>query len=150
MLKTGDIAPDIALPDQTGRMRSLGEFKGKKTVLYFYPKDSTSGCTLEAREFQASAPAFAAKNAVIVGISKDSVKSHAAFAAKNGLEFTLLSDPDKRAIEAYGVLKEKKMYGKTVVGTARTTFVIDESGVIEAVFEDVKPLGHAEAVLKAL
>ena len=150
MLKTGDIAPDISLPDQTGRMRSLGEFKGKKTVLYFYPKDSTSGCTLEAREFQASAPAFAAKNAVIVGISKDSVKSHAAFAAKNGLEFPLLSDPDKRAIEAYGVLKEKKMYGKTVVGTARTTLVIDESGVIKAVFEDVKPLGHAEAVLKAL
>ncbi len=150
MLKTGDIAPDISLPDQTGRMRSLGEFKGKKTVLYFYPKDSTSGCTLEAREFQENASAFAAKNTVIVGISKDSVKSHAAFAAKNGLEFTLLSDPDKRAIEAYGVLKEKKMYGKTVVGTARTTLVIDESGVIKAVFEDVKPAGHAEAVLKAL
>lgn len=150
MLKTGDIAPDISLPDQTGRMRSLGEFKGKKTVLYFYPKDSTSGCTLEAREFQENASAFAAKNAVIVGISKDSVKSHAAFAAKNGLEFTLLSDPDKRAIEAYGVLKEKKMYGKTVVGTARTTLVIDEAGVIKAVFEDVKPAGHAEAVLKAL
>lgn len=145
-MKAGDVAPDFVLPDQYGNARRLSEFRGKKVVLYFYPKDNTSGCTAEAEGFRDAYEKIAARNAVIVGVSKDSVSSHLKFAEKYSLPFILLSDEDKAVITAYGVLKEKKMYGKSVVGVNRTTFVIDENGIIESAYYAVRAAGHAEEI----
>ena len=122
MLNVGDTAPDFSLPDQHGAERRLSDFRGKKVVLYFYPKDNTSGCTTEAVGFRDIADKFADNNAVVIGVSKDSVKSHYNFAEKYGLPFILLADEERKVIDLYGVFKEKKMYGKTVMGVKRTTF----------------------------
>ena len=150
MLNVGDTAPDFSLPDQHGKERRLSDFRGKKVVLYFYPKDNTSGCTTEAVGFRDIAEKFADNNAVVIGVSKDSVNSHRKFADKYSLPFILLADEDKKAIDLYGVFKEKKMYGKTVTGVKRTTFVIDEHGVIERIYAGVKAAGHAEEVFCSL
>ena len=150
MLNVGDTAPDFSLPDQDGKERRLSDFRGKKVVLYFYPKDNTSGCTTEAVGFRDIAEKFADNNAVVIGVSKDSVRSHRNFADKYSLPFILLADEDKKAIDLYGVFKEKKMYGKTVMGVKRTTFVIDEHGVIERIYAEVKAAGHAEEVYCSL
>ena len=150
MLKVGDVAPEFTLPDKNGKEHKLSDFRGKKVVLYFYPKDNTSGCTAEAVGFRDFYRQITDKNAVILGVSKDSVKSHYNFSEKYGLPFILLSDVDKTVIELYGVIKEKKMYGKVVNGVSRTTFLIDEHGVIEKIFSDVKAASHAEEVLCSL
>ena len=150
MLNVGDTAPDFSLPDQDGKERRLSDFRGKKVVLYFYPKDNTSGCTTEAVGFRDIAEKLADNNAVVIGVSKDSVNSHRKFADKYSLPFILLADENKKAIDLYGVFKEKKMYGKTVMGVKRTTFVIDEYGVIERIYSDVKAAGHAEEVYCSL
>lgn len=150
MLNAGDTAPDFSLPDQHGAERRLSDFRGKKVVLYFYPKDNTSGCTTEAVGFRDIADKFADNNAMVIGVSKDSVKSHYNFAEKYGLPFILLADEERKVIDLYGVFKEKKMYGKTVMGVKRTTFVIDEYGVIERIYSDVKAAGHAEEVYCSL
>ena len=146
MLNVGDIAPDFSLPDQDGAERRLSDFRGKKVVLYFYPKDNTSGCTTEAVGFRDIAEKFTDNNAVVIGVSKDSVRSHRNFADKYSLPFILLADEERKVIDLYGVFKEKKMYGKTVMGVKRTTFVIDEYGVIERIYAEVKAAGHAEEV----
>ena len=150
MLNVGDIAPDFSLPDQDGKERRLSDFRGKKVVLYFYPKDNTSGCTTEAVGFRDIAEKFTDNNAVVIGVSKDSVRSHRNFADKYSLPFILLADEERKAIDLYGVFKEKKMYGKTVTGVKRTTFVIDEYGVIERIYAEVKAAGHAEEVYCSL
>ena len=150
MLKAGDVAPDFSLPDQYGNKRSLSEFRGKKVVLYFYPKDNTSGCTSEAEGFRDVFKEISDKNAVVIGVSKDSVSSHFRFAEKYSLPFILLSDEDKSVISAYGVLKEKKLYGKSVVGVNRTTFLIDENGVIQSAYYAVRAAGHAEEIACSL
>lgn len=150
MLKEGDKAPDIRLETDGGEPFQLSGLKGKKVVLYFYPKADTPGCTTEACEFRDFSKEFAKKNAVIVGISPDAVKSQAKFKGKFDLPFTLLADVDKAAAEAYGVYKEKNMYGKKVMGIERTTFIIGSGGKIEKIFSKVKAAGHAELVLAAL
>lgn len=150
MLNVGDTAPDFSLPDQDGKERRLSDFRGKKVVLYFYPKDNTSGCTTEAVGFRDIAEKFADNNAVVIGVSKDSVRSHRNFADKYSLPFILLADEERKVIDLYGVFKEKKMYGKTVTGVKRTTFVIDEHGVIERIYAEVKAAGHAEEVYCSL
>ena len=150
MLNVGDTAPDFSLPDQHGAERRLSDFRGKKVVLYFYPKDNTSGCTTEAVGFRDIAEKFADNNAVVIGVSKDSVRSHRNFADKYSLPFILLADEERKVIDLYGVFKEKKMYGKTVMGVKRTTFVIDEHGVIERIYAEVKAAGHAEEVYCSL
>ena len=147
MLQPGQKAPLFTLPDQDDKEFSLASQAGKKVVLYFYPKDNTSGCTKEAQQFQQLSQQFNDKNAVIVGISKDSVQSHRNFADKYRLQFTLLADTDKTVIEMYGVWQEKKLYGKPFMGVVRTTYVIDENGYITNVYEKVKADGHAEQVL---
>ena len=149
----GTPAPSFALETDTGERLSLKDLKGKTVVLYFYPKDDTSGCTVEACEFRDAFPRFKRNRALILGISPDSVKSHQKFKKKFDLPFTLLADPDHAVAEAYGVWVEKSMYGRKYMGVARTTFVIDGKGRIAKVFEKVKPEGHAEevaAVLRAL
>lgn len=150
MLKAGDVAPDFSLPDQYGNKRSLSEFRGKKVVLYFYPKDNTSGCTAEAEGFRDVFKEISDKNAVVIGVSKDSVSSHFRFAEKYSLPFILLSDEGKSVISAYGALKEKKLYGKSVVGVNRTTFLIDENGVIQSAYYAVRAAGHAEEIACSL
>ena len=150
MLKEGDKAPDIKLESDTGEPFRLSSMKGKKVVLYFYPRADTPGCTVEACEFRDLTKKFAKKDAVIVGISPDAVKSQAKFKDKFDLPFTLLCDVDKEAAEAYGVWKEKNMYGKKVMGIERTTFVIGEDGRILKIFPKVKAQGHAEQVLAIL
>jgi len=150
MLKEGDKAPDIKLESDSGEPFQLSKLKGKKVVLYFYPKADTPGCTIEACEFRDDTKKFAQKNAVIVGISPDAVKSQAKFKDKYELPFTLLCDVDKDAANAYGVYKEKNMYGKKVMGIVRTTFIIGEDGKIVKIFPKVKAQGHAEQVLAAL
>ena len=150
MLKKGDIAPSFTLPDKEGNAVSLGDFSGKKVVLYFYPKDNTPGCTRQACAFAAAYGQFAQKNAVVIGISRDGVASHAKFAEKYSLPFILLSDPGLEVIQAYGVWQEKKMYGKTSMGVVRTTFVIDEQGRIAEVMPKVKPDTNAAEVLAML
>jgi len=150
MLKEGDKAPDIKLESDTGEPFRLSSMKGKKVVLYFYPRADTPGCTVEACEFRDSTKKFAKKDAVIVGLSPDAVKSQAKFKDKYDLPFTLLCDVDKEAAEAYGVWKEKNMYGKKVMGIERTTFVIGEDGRIVKIFPKVKAQGHAEQVLATL
>jgi len=150
MLKEGDKAPDIKLESDSGEPFKLSSLKGKKVVLYFYPKADTPGCTVEACEFRDDTKKFVKKNAVIVGISPDAVKSQAKFKNKFELPFTLLCDVDKEAANAYGVYQEKNMYGKKVMGIVRTTFIIDEDGRIAKIFPKVKAQGHAEQVLAAL
>lgn len=130
MLKAGTTAPSFRLPDQNGEMHSLEEYRGKKVILYFYPKDNTSGCTKQACGFGELYPRIQEKGAVVIGISKDSVESHKKFEEKFGLPFTLLADTELTAIQAYDVWKEKNMYGKKTMGIVRTTYLIDEQGVI--------------------
>ena len=139
MLEKGMKAPDFTLPDQNGSSVSLSDFLGKKVVLYFYPKDNTPGCTRQACAFGENFNAFQAKNTVVIGVSKDSVDSHQRFAEKYSLPFILLSDPELQAIQAYGVWQEKKLYGKVSMGVVRSTYLIDEQGMIEAVMSKVKP-----------
>ena len=150
MLEAGTRAPDFTLNDKDGTPVSLSDFSGKKIVLYFYPKDNTPGCTRQACAFAASYEEFKSKNAVVIGISRDSTASHTKFAEKYSLPFILLSDPDLKAIQSYGVWQEKKLYGKVSMGIVRTTFVIDENGVIKHVMPKVKPDTNAEDVLKIL
>lgn len=150
MLEIGQKAPEFTLTDKDGKQVSLSDFLGKKVVLYFYPKDSTPGCTRQACAFAGAYDEFKAKNAEVIGVSKDSIASHAKFAEKNGLPFILLSDPELEAINAYGVWQEKKRCGKVSMGVVRTTFIIDESGNIQSVMPDVKPDTNAAEVLAML
>jgi peroxiredoxin Q/BCP len=149
-LQEGDTAPDISLDSDTDEPFQLSGFRGKKVVLYFYPRADTPGCTIEACEFRDQSKKFSKKGAVIVGISPDAVKPQAKFKEKFDLPFTLICDVDKKAAEAYGVYKEKNMYGKKVMGIERTTFIIEEDGRIAKIFPKVKAQGHAEQVLAAL
>ncbi|GJQ20664.1 MAG: peroxiredoxin [Bacteroidia bacterium] len=146
----GEKAPEFSLPDSTGRTVHLKDFRGKKIVLYFYPKDQTPGCTKEACSFNDRISEFRKRGAIVLGVSADSVESHARFAERYGLRFPLLSDPDKKVINTYGVWKKKSMYGRTFMGVERTTFVIDEDGMIQALFPKVRVDGHTEAVLESL
>lgn len=150
MLKVGDKAPVFTLQDRTGENVSLSDFWGKKVVIYFYPKDNTPGCTRQACAFAQHFDKFKEKNVSVIGISKDSVESHIKFANKYSLPFLLLSDPHREAIEAYGVWKEKKLYGKVSMGIVRTTFIIDENGYIEKIMPNVKPDTNAEEILSYL
>lgn len=150
MLAEGMKAPDFTLKDSRGETVSLSDFRGRKTVVYFYPKDNTPGCTRQAQAFAALYEEFKNKNVQIIGISKDSVRSHESFAAKYGLPFVLLSDPSLEAIQAYGVWQEKKQYGKVSMGVVRTTFIIDGDGTILKVMPKVKPDTNAREVLDAL
>ena len=147
MLQTGMKAPDFTLNDQHGNAVSLSDFAGKKVVLYFYSKDNTPGCTRQACAFAESYEAFKAQDIAVIGVSKDSVASHVKFAEKFSLPFTLLSDPELKAIEPYGVWQEKKMCGKTCMGVVRTTFIIDENGMISHVMPKVKPDTNAQEIL---
>ena len=147
MLQVGTKAPAFALPDQNGEVRNLKDYKGKKVLLYFYPKDNTGGCTKQAVAYSANKEKFEAKGVAIIGVSKDSVASHKNFETKQGLTITLLSDVEKKAIEAYDVWKEKKNYGKTTFGVVRTTYVIDEKGVIVYANDKVKAAEDAEKML---
>ena len=150
MLETGTKAPGFTLPDKDGNEISLEDFKGKKVILYFYPRDNTPGCTRQACAFAGAYEDFKSMNAVVIGISKDSTASHQRFAEKYSLPFILLSDPELKAIQAYGVWQEKKNYGKVSMGVVRSTFVIDEKGVIEKVMPKVKPDTNAEEILAYL
>ena len=150
MLKEGMKAPDFTLPDKDGNMVSLSDFAGKKVVLYFYPKDNTAGCTRQACAFAVVYDVYRANDVPVIGISKDSVKSHKGFAEKNSLPFILLSDPELEVIKAYDVWQEKKMYGKTSFGVVRTTYIIDENGVIEKVFPKAKPDTNALEIIDYL
>jgi len=150
MLEVGSKAPEFTLMDKDGKAVSLSDFRGKKVVLYFYPKDNTPGCTRQACAFGGTYEEFRNLNAVVIGVSKDSVASHQKFAEKYDLPFVLLSDPERKAIEAYGVWQEKKNYGKVSMGVVRSTFVIDENGVIEKVMPKVKPDTNAEEILAYL
>ena len=150
MLKAGDKAPNFTLTDKDGKTVSLSDFLGKKVVLYFYPKDNTPGCTRQACAFAGLYREFENKGVRVIGISKDSVASHQKFAEKYNLPFILLADPDRIAIEAYGVWQEKKMCGKVSMGVVRTTFIIDENGKISKVMEKVKPDTNAAEILAEL
>ncbi len=150
MLKEGDLAPDFVLPDENGEPVRLTDFRGRWVVLYFYPKDNTSGCTKEAIEFRDLHEQFAARNAVILGVSKDGQKSHQNFKSKYALPFKLLSDESTEVQQQYGVWQEKSMYGRKFMGTVRSTFLIDDEGRIRKVWPKVKVTGHAEDVLKSL
>jgi len=149
-LAVGDAAPPFSLPSDSGKDVALGDFAGKTLVLYFYPKDSTPGCTREAQAFEEAKAKLAKMGAAVVGVSKDSVKSHCSFRDKYDLSFPLLSDPDLSVHEAYGVYGEKVMYGKKILGTIRTTYVIDGKGTVAHVWSPVKVDGHADAVLEAV
>lgn len=150
MLETGTKAPDFTLNDKDGKAVSLSDFMGKKVVLYFYPKDNTPGCTRQACAFAAAYEDFKTLDAVVIGVSKDSEASHRKFAEKYGLPFILLSDPELKAIQAYGVWQEKKNYGKVSMGVVRSTFIIDEKGLIEKVMPKVKPDTNAAEILAYL
>ena len=150
MLEQGIKAPDFTLNDKDGNAVSLSDFIGQRIVLYFYPKDNTPGCSRQACAFAAAYEGFRAKNVAVIGISKDSVESHRKFAEKYNLPFVLLSDPDRVAIEAYGVWQEKKLYGKTSMGVVRSTFIINEQGMIEKVMPRVKPDTNASEILEYL
>ena len=150
MLEVGTKAPEFTLPDKDGKPVSLTDFTGKKVVLYFYPKDNTPGCTRQACAFAEAYEEFKKINAVVIGVSKDSVASHQKFAEKHGLPFILLSDPELTAIQAYGVWQEKKLYGKVSMGVVRFTFVINENGMIEKVMPKVKPDTNAAEILEYL
>ena len=150
MLEIGTKAPEFSLPDQNGAMRSLSDYLGQKVILYFYPKDMTSGCTKQACSFGELYPQFREKGAVVLGVSKDSVASHKKFEEKHGLPFPLLSDEEKAVIRAYDVWKEKKSFGKTTMGVVRTTYLIDENGVIVKAFDKVKAAENPQQMLNAL
>lgn len=150
MLDVNIKAPDFTLPDKDGKPVSLSDFAGKKVVLYFYPKDNTAGCTKQACAFAAAYGEFAARDVVVIGVSKDSQASHQKFAAKHELPFILLSDPELVAIQAYDVWQEKKMCGKVSMGVVRTTYIIDEAGNIEKVMPKVKPDTNAAEILAYL
>ena len=150
MLSEHTQAPDFTLHDAEGRPVSLSDFRGKKVVLYFYPRDNTPGCTRQARAFAAAYGQFEARGAVVIGVSKDSSASHKKFAEKHGLPFVLLSDPDHAVLELYDVWKEKKQYGKVTMGTVRSTYLIGEDGTILKAMPKVKPDTNAADVLAAL
>ena len=150
MLETGIMAPDFTLPDQNGEMKTLSQYRGKKVILYFYSKDNTSGCTKQACSFGELYPDFLEKGAVVLGVSKDTVASHKKFEEKYALPFTLLSDVNKEVIQAYDVLKEKVNYGKRVLGVVRTTYLIDEEGIIIKAFGNVKATENPQQMLKIL
>jgi peroxiredoxin Q/BCP len=150
MLNIGDKAPNFTLLDKNGNSVSLSDFLGKKVVLYFYPKDNTPGCTRQACAFASAYDEFKSRNVEVIGISKDSVASHVKFAEKYSLPFVLLADPERQAIEPYGVWQEKKMCGKVGFGVVRTTFLIDEEGKIARVMPKVKPDTNAAEILAAL
>ena len=143
-------APDFALPDQDGRTHALSDYRGRKVILYFYPKDNTAGCTKQACGFGELYPQFRERGAVILGVSKDSVASHKRFEEKFGLPFTLLSDEEKTVIQAYDVWKEKKNYGKVSMGVVRTTYLIDEEGIIAKAFDKVKAADNPAQMLNEL
>ena len=150
MLEIGTQAPEFTLPDQNGEPKSLSDYRGKKVVLYFYSKDMTSGCTKQACAFGELYPQFLEKGAVVLGVSKDTVASHKRFEEKYGLPFTLLSDTEKDVIQAYDVWKEKKLYGKVSMGVVRTTYLIDENGVIVRAFGKVKAADNPAQMLGEL
>ena len=150
MIEVGKKAPEFSLLNQDGKKISLKDYLGKKVVLYFYPKDDTSGCTKEACNFRDEFPKFTKTKAVIFGVSPDSVKSHKKFAEKFDLNFDLLADEEKKVVEKYEVWKEKSMYGRKYMGVERTTFIIDEKGKIKTIFNKVKVDGHNKEVLEAL
>ena len=149
-LKIGDKAPEFCLPDQDGREVCLKDFRGKWVVLYFYPRDNTSGCTREAIDFTEHIDEFHRLNCEVIGVSKDSVRSHRNFADKHGLKVILLSDPEHRVIEQYGAWKLKKRYGREYYGTQRSTFLIDPEGIIRHIWPNVRVKGHVEDVLNRL
>jgi len=150
MLVEGAKAPNFTLPDKNGNLVSLSDFLGKKVVLYFYPKDNTPGCTRQACAFAGAYNGFRQKDVEVIGISRDSVASHAKFAEKHNLPFVLLADTELEAIRAYGVWQEKKLYGKTSMGVVRTTFIIDENGNIQKLMPKVKPDTNAAEILAQL
>ena len=150
MLEVGVKAPEFQLQDKDGNLVSLSDFKNKKVVLYFYPRDNTPGCTKQACSFRDNYEAFKSKDIIVIGISKDSIKSHARFAEKNELPFILLSDPELKVIQAYDVWQEKKLYGKVSMGVVRTTYIIDENGTIEKVYDKVKTDKNVGEVLEYL
>ena len=150
MLEIGTKAPEFSLPDKEGNIVSLSDFLGKKVVLYFYPRDNTPGCSRQACAFAGAYEGFKAKDIVVIGVSKDSAASHMKFAEKYNLPFILLSDPERQAIEAYDVWKEKKLYGKVSFGVERSTYIIDEQGYIEKAMPKVKPDTNAEEILAYL
>ncbi len=150
MLEIGTKAPEFSLPDKEGNIVSLSDFLGKKVVLYFYPRDNTPGCSRQACAFAGAYEGFKAKSIAVIGVSKDSVASHMKFAEKYNLPFILLSDPERQAIEAYDVWKEKKLYGKVSFGVERSTYIIDEQGYIEKAMPKVKPDTNAEEILAYL
>ncbi len=150
MLEVGTQAPDFTLPDQNGDLKSLSDYRGTKVVLYFYPRDNTAGCTKQACSFGELYPQFQEKGAVVIGVSKDSVASHKKFEEKYGLPFTLLSDVEKEALQAYDVWKEKKTAGKVSMGVVRTTYLIDENGVIVKAFGKVKAADNPAHMLEEL
>jgi peroxiredoxin Q/BCP len=150
MIKAGEQAPDFSLPDQNNETIALKDLKGKKVVLYFYPKDNTPGCTREACDFRDMIGKFTKRDIVVLGVSPDSVVSHGKFSGKFELPFSILSDQGKKVADAYGVYKEKNMYGKKVMGIERTTFMIGPDGIIQKVFPKVKVDGHVEEVLASM
>ncbi|MBE5785671.1 MAG: thioredoxin-dependent thiol peroxidase [Clostridiales bacterium] len=150
MLRVNEPAPLFTLPDKDGKAVSLADFRGRKVVLYFYPRDNTPGCSRQACAFAAAYEGFKELNAVVIGVSKDSTASHQKFAEKYGLPFILLSDPERTAIEAYGAWQEKKNYGKVSMGVVRCTYIIDENGIIEKVMPKVKPDTNAAEILEYL
>ena len=150
MLEVGTKAPNFELPDQNGEMHSLGDYRGRKVILYFYPKDNTYGCTKQACGFSERYPQFTEKGAVVLGVSEDTVASHKKFEKNYGLAFTLLADSERKMIEAYDVWKEKKNYGKTSMGVVRTTYLIDEDGMIIRANDKVKAADDAEKMLGEL
>jgi len=143
----GDHAPDFTLQADDGRRVSLSDFRGRRVVLYFYPKDGTLGCTREAQEFRDLIKEFEREDAVVLGVSKDSIRSHQKFKRENELPFTLLSDPEGEVLDLYGVWKKKSLHGRTFMGTERTTFLIDEKGIVKKVYRKVKVEGHAQICL---
>lgn len=150
MVQEGERAPDFALKDADGKTWTLSDFRGKTFVLYFYPKDNTPGCTTEACSFRDRYGEFKARGVEVVGVSGDSEKSHKSFVEKKGLPFILLSDPEKKTIEAYGALGQKKLYSRSFLGIIRSTFIIDGEGIVRKVFPKVTPTGHAEEILTSL
>jgi peroxiredoxin Q/BCP len=150
MPTVGELAPDFTLQDQDGKSHTLSQYRGKKVVLYFYPKDMTPGCTVQAEGMRDSMNDLEAKGIVVLGVSVDDVKSHKKFVEKHNLNFPLLADTDKKVVEEYGVWKEKSMFGKKYMGIQRDTFLIDEDGKLIQHFKKVNPLKHAEQVLEVL
>jgi peroxiredoxin Q/BCP len=146
-LQIGDLAPDFTLPSDQHESISLRDLRGKKVILYFYPKDNTPACTKEACDFRDSLPDFSAQNTVVLGVSKDSAIKHDKFKQKFGLPFTLLADENGNVCEAYGIINKKSLFGKTFLGIQRSTFLIDETGVIRAIWRKVKVAGHVQQVL---